>query len=119
MFYFFLIDLLDGIGEVVVEIDPDCTDKDDLCFDGSTDVVGQTVAIEEDHFSDIKVFDVVQRVAVETFNEDFAGVIPEIEGVGSGDEGDPLLLGMQGEGFDLIRNIEVQIEQNFVFARHG
>lgn len=67
MLYFFFVDLFDGIREIIVEIDPEGTDEDDMCPDGSADVVGETVSIEEDHFSNIKVFRVVEGVAVKTF----------------------------------------------------
>lgn len=70
------VDLFDSVGEIVVKIDSEGTNKDNVGPYGCTDIVRETVSIEEDHFPDIKVFGVIKSIAVETFDQSFATIVP-------------------------------------------
>ena len=60
--------MFDGICEVVIEINPKWTDKDDVGPHGSTTGVWKTMPVEEYHLSDIEIFGVVESVAIEAFD---------------------------------------------------
>ena len=119
LFDLLLVDLFDGVSQVVIEVDSVGTDEDDVGSDGSTDVIWEAVLVEEDHFFDVEVFGVIKRVAVKTFNQDFGPVVPEVEGVHGCDEGDPFFLGMQGQDFYFGGAVDVEVEEDFILAGHG
>jgi hypothetical protein len=118
LFDFLLVDLLDRIGQVVVQVDPVGTHEDDVRPHRQVGVVGQTVTIEEHHLPDLEILGVVEGVAIEALDQGFLLVVPEGESVGGGDEGKPLFFGVEGHQLDFLRQVDVEVENDFVPVGH-
>lgn len=121
LFNFLFVDLLDGVSEVVIEVNPEGTDKDDVGAHWVGAAVRQTVFVEKHHLSYIEVFGIVESVAIEALDEYFVTVVPQREGVVGSDDCHPFLLGMESRQFYFVVGSVVayaQVEQDFVFASH-
>jgi len=114
----FLIYLLDVVGQVVVKVDAVGTDKDDVSSNRIRNAVWQAKPVKEDHLPYIKIFRVIKSVAIEAFDEGFVAIVPEVEGIGSGDQSHPLFFGMQGSNFNLIGSHHIDVEELLLFAGH-
>lgn len=68
--------MFNRIGEIIVEVDSAGTDEDKVGSDIGVNVVGETIAIEEDHFFNIEILDIIQSVAIETFDQDLIAIVP-------------------------------------------
>jgi len=77
LLYLLLVDLLNGVSEIVIEVYSEGTDEDDVGPHGEAAAVGQTMPIEKHHFSYVKVFGVVKSVAVEALDEYLLPIVPE------------------------------------------
>lgn len=56
---FLLIDLLDGVCQIVIEVDLVRTDEDYIATHGLIGAEWQTILVVEDYLSDLEVFGVI------------------------------------------------------------
>ena len=58
--------------------------------------------VKKYHLSDIKIFGVVEGVAIEALDKYPLSIVPEGEGIVGGDYCEPLLFGMECGQFDFV-----------------